>query len=59
MEPYIPKKSKLRGPNRPKIIHKDGNHKIRKKIKDGVLATKRALKKAVRRENKIDVRDFN
>jgi hypothetical protein len=53
MKPYIKKDSPLRGENRPGILHEKGLPGIeQRREKEEVKATRRALKKAARREGK-------
>jgi len=52
MEPYIKPKSPLRGERRPGIKHESGRPRIERAEKEQVAASRRALKKAARREGK-------
>ena len=52
MEPYIKTKSPLRGAKKPGVKHGRDQPKILQRQKDEVAATRRALKKAARREGK-------
>ena len=52
MEPYIKAKSPLRGDRKPGLKHGAGLPKIEQRQKQEVAATRRALKKAARREGK-------
>lgn len=56
MKPYIKKDSPLRGENRPGIVHGKGMPGIeQRRQKEEVKATRRALKKAARREGKKEM----
>ncbi|HEY3901727.1 MAG TPA: hypothetical protein VGM54_24150 [Chthoniobacter sp.] len=56
MKPYIKTDSPLRGENRPGIVHEKGMHGIdQQRRKEEVKATRRALKKAARREGKKQI----
>ena len=57
MEPYIKAKSRLRGDKRPGIKHAPGQPRILQGQKEEVAATRRALKKAARREGKKDLEE--
>jgi hypothetical protein len=52
MEPYIKAKSPLHGKLKPGIKHGPGQPRILQRQKDEVAATRRALKKAARREGR-------
>ena len=52
MEPYIKSTSPLRGDRKPGLNHGKNQPKIEQRQKDEVAATRRALKKAARREGK-------
>ena len=53
MKPYIKEDSPLRGENRPGLVHEKGMPGIeQRRQKEDVKATRRALKKAARREGK-------
>jgi len=52
MEPYIKENSPLRGKNKPGVQHGPGLPRIHQRDRDEVAATRRALKKAARREGK-------
>jgi hypothetical protein len=56
MKPYIKKNSPLRGKKRPGILHEKGMLGIdQRRQKEEVKATRRALKKAARREGKLAI----
>jgi len=55
MKPYIKESTPLRGDQKPGIIHGAGLPGIQKRQKDEVAATRRALKKAARREGKKEI----
>jgi hypothetical protein len=56
MKPYIKAKSPLRGEQRPGIVHEKGMPGIeQRRQKEEVKATRRALKKAARREGKLEI----
>lgn len=57
MEPYIKSKSPLRGDQKPGVKHAKGQPKIEQRQKDEVAATRRALKKAARREGKQQIEE--
>jgi hypothetical protein len=57
MEPYIKTKSPLRGGNRPGVKHGPGLHKVEQRQRDEVAATRRALKKAARREGRREIEE--
>lgn len=57
MEPYIKSKSPLRGDRKPGLNHGKEQPKIEQRQKDEVAATRRALKKAARREGKRQIED--
>ncbi len=57
MEPYIKSKSPLRGDRKPGLVHGAGLPKIEKRQRDEVAATRRALKKAARREGKREIEE--
>jgi hypothetical protein len=57
MEPYIKSKSPLRGERRPAVKHGAGLPKIEKRQRDEVAATRRALKKAARREGRREIEE--
>lgn len=50
MEPYIKAKSPLRGELKPRVQHGQGLPRVEQRQRDEVAATRRALKKAARRE---------
>lgn len=55
MEPYIKSKSPLRGDRRPGLTHGADIPKIEQRQRAEVAATRRALKKAVRREGRREI----
>jgi hypothetical protein len=55
MEPYIKARSPLRGDRKPGVKHGNDQPKIEQRQKDEVAATRRALKKAARREGKQQI----
>ncbi len=57
MEPYIKSSSPLRGAKKPGLKHGAGLPKIEKRQRDEVAATRRALKKAARREGRREIED--
>ena len=57
MEPYIKAKSPLRGANKPGVTHGKGLPRIEQRQKDEVAASRRALKKAARREGKKEIEE--
>jgi len=58
MKPYIKKDSPLRGENRPGIVHEKAMPGIeQRRQKEEVKATRRALKKAARREGKKEIEE--
>jgi hypothetical protein len=58
MKPYIKKDSPLRGDNRPGIAHEKGMPGIeQRRQKEEVKATRRALKKAARREGRKEIEE--
>ena len=58
MKPFIKKSSPLRGPHRPGILHEKGLPGIeQRRQKEEVKATRRALKKAARREGKKEMEE--
>jgi hypothetical protein len=52
MEPYIKVNSPLHGKNKPGVKHGPGMARVLQRDRDEVAATRRALKKAARREGK-------
>lgn len=52
MEPYIKADSPLRGDRKPRLTHGPGLPKIERRQRDEIAATRRALKKAARREGR-------
>jgi hypothetical protein len=57
MEPYIKANSPLRGGRKPGVKHGPGMPRIQQRQKDEVAATRRALKKAARREGKKQIEE--
>lgn len=57
MEPYIKSHSPLRGARKPGITHAPGRPRVEAREKAEVAATRRALKKAARREGKREIDD--
>jgi hypothetical protein len=57
MEPYIKSKSPLRGENKPQIKHGAGLPAIQRRQKEEIAATRRALKKAARREGRKEIEE--
>ena len=58
MQPYIKSTSPLKGEQRPTIIHaKDALPGERRRQKQEVQATRRALKKAARREGRREIEE--
>ena len=58
MKPFIKAKSPLRGGNRPGIVHEKGMPgNDQRRQKEEVTATRRALKKAARREGKKEIEE--
>jgi len=57
MDPYIKAKSPLRGDKKPGVTHGKDQPKIDQREKDEVAATRRALKKAARREGKRQIEE--
>jgi hypothetical protein len=57
MEPYIKTNSPLRGDRKPGIKHGPGMPRILQSQKDEVKASRRALKKAARREGKRSIEE--
>jgi hypothetical protein len=57
MEPYIKTSSPLRGDKKPRIEHKPGQPRILRRQKEEIAATRRALKKAARREGKRELEE--
>jgi hypothetical protein len=56
MEPYIKQSSPLRGDQRPGMVHAKGMRRVeQRRQKEDVKATRRALKKAARREGKREI----
>lgn len=55
MRPYIKSKSPLRGDQKPHVEHGAGLPKVLQRQKDEVAATRRALRKAARREGKREI----
>jgi hypothetical protein len=59
MEPYIKASSPLRGDKKPGLQHAPGRPKIERREREEVAATRRALKKAARREGKREIEEGN
>jgi hypothetical protein len=57
MEPYIKETSPLRGKNKPGVQHGPGMPRIHQRDRDEVAATRRALKKAARREGRQEIHE--
>jgi hypothetical protein len=57
MEPYIKTNSPLRGEKKPGLVHGAGRAKIEKRQREEVAATRRALKKAARREGRREMEE--
>ena len=58
MKPFIKANSPLRGGNRPGIIHEKGMPGIdQRRQKEEVMSTRRALRKAARREGKKEIEE--
>ncbi len=57
MEPYIKTSSPLRGARKPGLKHGPGLPRIEKRQRDEVAATRRALKKAARREGRREIEE--
>jgi hypothetical protein len=57
MKPYIKTNSPLHGDQRPGITHGAGQKAIERRQKEEVAATRRALKKAARREGKKEMQE--
>ena len=57
MEPYIKTDSPLRGAQKPGLKHGPGLPRIEKRQRDEVAATRRALKKAARREGRREIEE--
>jgi len=57
MEPYIKPSSPLRGAKKPGLKHGPGLPGIDKRQRSEVAATRRALKKAARREGKREIEE--
>ena len=55
MEPYIKAKSPLRGARKPGIPHGPGFRKVEQRQREEIAATRRALKKAARREGRKEI----
>ena len=52
MDPYIKANSPLHGANKPGVKHGPGMPRVLQRQRDEVAATRRALKKAARREGR-------
>ena len=57
MDPYIKSNSPLRGEKKPGVKHGPGLPKILQKQREEVAATRRALKKAARREGRQQIQE--
>jgi hypothetical protein len=57
MDPYIKSGSPLRGARKPGIAHGPGRPRVEAREKTEVAASRRALKKAARREGKREIDD--
>jgi hypothetical protein len=57
MDPYIKANSPLRADRRPGMQHGKGLPKVEQRQRDEVAATRRALKKAARREGKRQIEE--
>jgi len=57
MKPYIKANSPLHGEQRPGITHAPAQRRIERRQKEEVAATKRALKKAARREGNREMEE--
>lgn len=57
MDPYIKSGSPLHGDRKPGLKHGAGLPKIEKRQRDEVAATRRALKKAARREGRREIEE--
>jgi hypothetical protein len=57
MDPYIKANSPLRGKNKPGVKHGAGMPRVLQRDRDEVAATRRALKKAARREGKQSIEE--
>lgn len=57
MEPYIKRSSPLRGNNPPGVKHGPDQPRIEQRQRDEVAATRRALKKAARREGRREIEE--
>lgn len=57
MTPYIKSKSPLRGDRKPRIEHGAGMPRIEQRHKEEIAATRRALKKAARREGRREIEE--
>jgi hypothetical protein len=57
MKPYIKANSPLHGDRRPGIPHGPGLRKIERRQREEVAATRRALKKAARREGNKEMHE--
>lgn len=57
MDPYIKSKSLLRGDRKPGLNHGKNQPKIEQRQKDEVAATRKALKKAARREGRQKIEE--
>ncbi len=57
MEAYIKSKSPLRGDRKPGLNHGKDQPKIEQRQRDEVVATRRVLKKAARKEGKQQIEE--
>jgi hypothetical protein len=57
VEPYIKSKSPLRGARKPGLPHGKAQPRIEQRQRDEVAATRRALKKAARREGRRQIEE--
>ena len=57
MTPYIKANSPLRGDRKPRVPHGPGLPHVQRRQKEEVAATRRALKKAARREGKREIEE--
>jgi len=57
MEPYIKANSPLRGDRKPRVQHGQGLAAVEQRQRDEVAATRRALKKAARREGRKEIEE--
>ena len=57
MDPYIKENSPLRGARKPGLTHGAGLRRIEQRDRNEVAATRRALKKAARREGRREIEE--